>query len=94
MIVVCAALSLAACQKEVSEDGIPATTPVTTTSTVVPDDPERVANITLVKSADFVSTVISNDGRFDNGGNKRNPPAYFCADKLCNPAGESCHKEC
>ena len=92
MIVVCAALSLAACQKEVSEDGIPATTPVTTTSTVVPDDPERVANITLVKSADFVSTVISNDGRFDNGGNKPGSKKDSDSDGIPNTS-DACPQE-
>jgi hypothetical protein len=71
-IVVCTVLSLTACQKDISDEELQPVSPVATTSAVVPDDPERVANITLVKSADFASveTFISNDGRFDNGGNK------------------------
>jgi hypothetical protein len=70
MIVVCTALSLIACQKEVSEHGNPNTASQSTSTSVVPDDPERVANITLVRSANFASieTSVSSDGRFDNSG--------------------------
>jgi hypothetical protein len=65
-------MTLAACQKDVSNEDIPPAISLTTTSTVVPDDPERVANITLVKSADFsIETIVSNDGRIDGGGGGR-----------------------
>jgi hypothetical protein len=66
---VCAVVSLIACQKEVSNEETPEIAG-TISSSVVPDNPERVANITLVKSANFsiIGTTVSNDGRFDGGG--------------------------
>lgn len=67
---VCIVVSLIACQKEVSNEDAPQITPQIISSSVMPDDPERVANITLVKSAgfDINGTLVSSDGRIDNGG--------------------------
>src|SRR5689334_9187981 len=72
LLMVCTVVSLAACQKEVSEDRTPTNTPATTSAAVMPDDPQRVANITLLKSSDFTSveTSVSSDGRVDGGGSR------------------------
>lgn len=59
------------CQKEVS--GVnQSEKDLATTSGVLPDDPHRVANITLLKSADFSLTAfVSSDGRLNPGGSGR-----------------------
>jgi hypothetical protein len=69
---VCCVISLVACQKEASNEATPKITPGTTSSSVMPDDPERVAQITLVRSAEFnsIETSVSSDGRIENGGSR------------------------
>lgn len=63
----CLVLSYA-CQKEVSDNNPNPQKTVTETSGVVPDDPQRVANIQLIKSSNFsLETIISSEGRFDPG---------------------------
>ena len=57
-----------ACQKDTSDELTPTyVTPAI--SGVIPDDPERLANITLLKSSDFtLEASVSNDGRLEPGG--------------------------
>jgi hypothetical protein len=91
---VCCVISLVACQKEVSKDDTPQITPGTLSSSVMPDDPERVANITLLRSADFnvIGTTVSSDGRFDGGGTRGGSKKDSDGDGISN-ANDACPNE-
>src|SRR5690349_1287368 len=68
-LLVCCVLTLIACQKEVSNQDVPRSSFASVASTVMPDDPERVAQITLLKSSGFsLESIVSNDGRNDGSG--------------------------